>query len=143
MLSVASLPGEILQAIGAAKAIGRDRWFELKVLFEKPSRRELALRIIKENNFVTLARDERFNTLMQRLKHAADSVRTKPEAQKRNWASKDGSLAAEMKARGNQFTLALKAKGTDAKAFGNYLSENLSKLYDDFRQDKRPHKNGD
>ena len=37
MLAVAALPKEMLEAIGAAKGIGRDRWYELKILLDKPS----------------------------------------------------------------------------------------------------------
>ena len=48
-----------------------------------------------------------------------------------------------MVASGKKFTIALKAKGTDAAAFGDYLSENLSELYEAFRLEKRATTNGD
>jgi ParB family chromosome partitioning protein len=37
---------------------------------------------------------------------------------------------------GRKFTIAIKAKGADATAFGDYLSENLSELYEAFRREK-------
>jgi ParB family chromosome partitioning protein len=143
MLSVAGLPGEILQAVGAAKGVGRDRWYELKLLLEKPSSYEAALRAIREDCFSSLSSDDRFNALMVRLKTAKISTRAHSEPQKRSWAPEDGSLAAEMTAEGKRFTLALKARGTDAKAFGEYLSKNLAHLYEAFRQDTRSTRNGD
>ncbi len=143
MLSVAGLPGEVLQAIGAAKGVGRDRWYELKILLEKPSSYEAALKAIREDGFSILSSDDRFNALMARLKTAKLSARTRSEPRKRNWVPEDGSLSAEMTAEGKRFTLALKAKGTDAKAFGEYLSENLAQLYEAFRQDKKSTRNGD
>ena len=143
MLSVAGLPGEILQAVGAAKGVGRDRWYELKLLLEKPSSYEAALRVISEDCFSSLSSDDRFNALMVRLKTAKISTRAHSEPQKRSWAPEDGSLAAEMTAEGKRFTLALKARGTDAKAFGEYLSKNLAHLYEAFRQDTRSTRNGD
>ena len=57
--------------------------------------------------------------------------------------TEDGSLAVEMTSEGKRFTLALKARGTDAKAFGDYLSENLGQLYEAFRRDTTLTKNGD
>lgn len=143
MLSVAALPGGILQSVGAAKGVGRDRWYELKLLLEKPTNYEVALRAISEDGFSSLPSDDRFNALMVRLKTAKTSTRGHSEPQKRSWAPEDGSLAAEMTADGKRFTLALKAKGTDAKAFGDYLSKNLSHLYEAFRQDTKSTKNGE
>jgi ParB family chromosome partitioning protein len=143
MLSVAGLPGQVLQAIGAAKGVGRDRWYELKILLEKPSSYEAALEAIREDGFSILSSDDRFNALMARLKTAKLSARSRSEPRKRNWVPEDGSLSAEMTAEGKRFTLALKAKGTDAKAFGEYLSGNLAQLYEAFRQDKKSTRNGD
>ncbi|RUV47412.1 plasmid partitioning protein RepB, partial [Mesorhizobium sp. M5C.F.Ca.IN.020.29.1.1] len=47
MLSVASLPARVLDAIGEAKGIGRDRWYELKLLMDKPSNHDIAFEVIK------------------------------------------------------------------------------------------------
>lgn len=142
MLSVAALPSEILQAIGPAKAIGRDRWYDLKMLLEKPSRFDAAQRVVRDTAFSTLASDERFNSLIASLKAAA-SPHSRSDTRKRNWVPKDGLLAAEMSSEGKRFTLSLKAKGTDAKAFGDYLSENLAQLYEAFRQGATTSRNGD
>ena len=143
MLSVAGLSGEILRAIGPAKGIGRDRWYELKLLLEKPSNHEVALSAIGREDFSGLPSDERFNTLIAHLKATKPSQRGRSDLRTRNWTPADGSLAAEMTAEGKRFTLALKAKGADAKAFGEYLSENLNQLYEAFRRNTKPLRNGD
>jgi ParB family chromosome partitioning protein len=143
MLSVAGLPGPILKAIGPAKGVGRDRWYEMKLLLENPSIHEVALITINEDAFLSLPSEDRFNALIVRLKAAKLPGRARAEPRKRSWAPEDGSLNAEMTAEGKRFTLALKARGADAKAFGEYLSDNLPHLYEAFRRDLRPTRNGD
>ena len=143
LLAVAGLPAEILQAIGPAKAIGRDRWYELKLLLENPVGLATAKRLIAEEGFASLFSDERFNTLVARIKLGKSSATARASAQKRNWMPDDGLLAAEITADGKKFTLAMKSRGSDAKAFGEYLSANLVQLYEAFRQDVKPIGNGD
>jgi ParB family transcriptional regulator, chromosome partitioning protein len=143
MLSVAALPSEVLKAIGPAKGIGRDRWYELKLMLERSASLDRALSVIGDNEFSVLPSDDRFNALVSRVKAAKSSVRGHPRQSKRNWAPEDGSLAAEMTSEGKRFTLALKARGADAKAFGEYLSENLAQFYEAFRQEKTAARNGD
>ena len=74
------------------------------------------------------------------LKAAKSSVRGHPRLSKRNWAPEDGSLAAEMTSDGKRFTLALRARGADAKAFGENLSQNLAQFYEAFRQENNSSK---
>ncbi|MFZ0678842.1 MAG: plasmid partitioning protein RepB C-terminal domain-containing protein [Candidatus Binatus sp.] len=143
MLSVAALPSEVLKAIGPAKGIGRDRWYELKLMLERSASLDRALSVIGDNEFSDLPSDDRFNALVSRVKAAKSSVRGHPRLSKRNWAPEDGSLAAEMTSDGKRFTLALKARGADAKAFGEYLSENLAQFYEAFRQENTAARNGD
>ena len=138
LLSVASLPKELLDAIGPAKAVGRDRWIEFKRLLEKPSRREVALQIIAEPGFAGHPSDDRFGVLLRRLKHSMASARPKAVTKQPVWTSNEGLIAAETNARGGQFTLSVAGKGPDAVAFGNYLKENLTALYENFRQGRRP-----
>jgi len=44
-------------------------------------------------------------------------------------------MSAEIIADTRRFTLAIKAKGAEAREFGNYLSEHLDRLYEAFQQD--------
>jgi ParB family chromosome partitioning protein len=143
MLSVAGLPGDILRAIGPAKAIGRDRWYELKLLLEKPLGLEIAQTEIAKEGFASLSSDERFYLVVARLKTAVNSSRLRAVIRKKSWVPQDGSLSAEMTIEGKRFTLALKARGTGAKEFGEYLSENLDQFFEAFRRNTKPLKHGD
>ena len=143
MLSVAGLPMEILNAIGPAKAIGRDRWYELKLVLENPAMFEAARNVVREVGFSDLSSDERFNSLEARLKGRKSPARPRGDLKNRSWAPEDGLISVETTAAGKRFTLAIRAKGSDAKAFGNYLTENLTSLYEAFRRQTKPHSNGD
>lgn len=133
MLAVAGLPAPLIKAIGRAKRIGRDRWYELKLLLDRPDNLEEALRFVESPDIAGLASDDRFDALIRHLKTRTARVRPKPGPTKASWAPADGRLAAEAISDGKKFTLALKARGHDAKAFGDYLTEHLDKLYEDFR----------
>lgn len=140
LLSVASLPQPVLEAIGQARGIGRDRWYELKQLLDNPANQERAFDAIGEEPFLALSSDERFDWLVRRLK--ARSMRGATKAHKRSWSPKDHLISAEVSAEGKKFTLALKAKNSDARAFGEYLSERLDRLYEAFRTDATSRSNG-
>lgn len=133
MLSVASLPEAILDAIGEAKAIGRDRWYDLKLLLDNPANLDVASMVIAEDDFTTIPSEARFDRLVQRLKSAASRKGAKPKPTKHSWAPKDNSLAAEMVGDGKRFTMAVRSKNSDAREFGEFLSENLDQLYEAFR----------
>jgi ParB family chromosome partitioning protein len=134
MLSVASLPAPILEAIGGARTIGRDRWYELKQLLEKPANLSKALTFIAETDLSGLNGDSRFHLVLDAL------TRKKPvgiyrEPQKRAWTASDRSVAVESRNDGKKYVLALKAR--DAVGFGDYISDNLDQLYKAFRQEKK------
>lgn len=141
MLAVAGLPEKVLRAIGPAKGIGRDRWYEMKLLLERPSHYDAAIAVIEGEGFAELPTEERFAAVERRLK--AKQSRSRSEPGRQSWAPRDGAIAAEMLAEGRKFTLAIKAKGPDATAFGRYLSDNLDRLYDDFRLRAGATTNGD
>lgn len=143
MLSVASIPKDLLEAIGRAKAVGRDRWYELKLLLDKPGNVDTALALASNSDFQGMPSEARFDAIVAKLKASKPRRRAAPAPSKRTWAPSDGRVAAELVASGKKFTIALKAKGTDATAFGDYLSENLSELYEAFRREKRATTNGD
>ncbi|MGA1802179.1 plasmid partitioning protein RepB [Rhizobium sp. HT1-10] len=127
MLAVTSIPPEILQGIGAAKAIGRDRWYELKILLEKPSSLDKAMDFVSAPDFAAKTSDERFNSLMAHLKQAK---RPSGKAQEKSWSIADKGMAVTAKQAGKVFSLTLKSK--DAAAFGSYLSDRLEEFYKEF-----------
>jgi ParB family chromosome partitioning protein len=135
MLSVASLPAAVLEAIGEAKGVGRDRWYELKLLMDKPSNHDLAVDVIGEDAFRDLSSESRFDWLVQRLKAGRPTKRKRSATEKRKWVPANSSMSAEIIADTRRFTLAIKAKGAEAREFGNYLSEHLDRLYEAFQQD--------
>lgn len=135
MLSVASLPGPLLGAMGGARNVGRDRWYELKQLLEKPATLEKAMAFIEEADLAPLDSDGRFNALMAHLKSQKRSAKTKPAAA-RSWAPSDRAVSVDIRSDGRNYTLALKAR--DAVGFGEFISANLDALYDDFRQSRKP-----
>lgn len=142
MLSVASLPAEVLSALGRAKGVGRDRWYELKQLLEKPARLEAALQVVGDDGFRRLSSEERFNELIARVK-ASNATKPRRSPERRSWSPRDGALAAEIIEDGRKFTLALKARSSEATAFGAFLSANLDRFYEAFRQENSSSENGD
>jgi ParB family chromosome partitioning protein len=135
MLSVANLPTALLNAMGGARNVGRDRWYELKQLLDKPATLEKALTFIEEADLAPLDSDSRFNALMAHLKTQKKSTKAKPVAA-RNWAPSDRAVSVDIKSDGRNYILALKAR--DAVGFGEFISANLDALYDDFRQSRKP-----
>ena len=143
MLAVAGLPAPLLKAIGRAKRIGRDRWYDLKLLLDKPSNLEEALSFVASPSIAVLPSDARFDALVSHLKTKKVSARPKPSLARSSWAPADGRLAAEAITDGKKFTLALKARGPDARAFGDYLTEHLDRFYEEFRQRSDQQTNGE
>jgi ParB family chromosome partitioning protein len=134
MLSVAGLPETILNFMGAAKGVGRDRWYELKQLLDNPVLLSTALDYVGQSQSTSLQGPDAFNALITHLKAAKSRKRSKPKPVKRSWAPADGTLSADIISEGKRYSLALKAKGADAGSFGDYLSEHLDELYEAFRQ---------
>jgi len=143
MLAVASLPEPLLKGIGRATRIGRDRWYDLKLLLDKPSNMDKALQFVTSTSIAALPSDQRFEALATHLNAAKAEARKKPAVVRSAWTPADGRLAAETFAEGKKFTLALKARGSDARAFGDYLTKHLDRLYEEFRQKDDTETNGD
>lgn len=142
LLAVANLPAGVLGALEQAKGIGRDRWYELKLLLDNPANNARADELLRDPAVTEAAGDQRFELFVRRLKTVPARKRAKAEPEKKTWASSDSSLSADMAIESKKFTLALKAKSSDARAFGEYLSENLDRLYEAFRQDVGSQENG-
>lgn len=130
MLAVSTIPQEVLDAVGAAKGIGRDRWYELKNLLERPSTLEQAMAFIQTDDFKDKVRDDRFNSLLAYVKTVGKQTRPKT-ARTQKWTSDDKAVSAEIRADGRTYTFALKAK--DAAGFGDFIADNLGDLYQAYR----------
>ncbi|MDX3977638.1 plasmid partitioning protein RepB [Shinella sp.] len=136
MLAVSTIPKEVLDSVGAAKGIGRDRWYELKNLLERPSTLEQASAFIQSDDFKAKTGDDRFNSLLAFVKSLGKQSRPKT-AKTQKWASDDRAISADIRNDGKTYTFALKAK--NAAGFGDYIAENLAELYRAYRskQDKQ------
>ena len=131
MLSVAALPAPILAVTGGAKSIGRDRWYELKQLLERPANLQKALDFVARTDFTGINGDAGFHLVMDSLKRSKPVGIAKP-IQRRAWIAPDRSVSAEARSDGRTYSLSLKAK--DAVGFGDYLSANLDRLYQAFKK---------
>ena len=131
MLAVASMPGDLLQIIGAAKGIGRDRWYELKMLLDKPANLTLAREFVDTDEFKGLSGDDRFNRLLAALKGGRKVTKAIAPRNSRQWMPADRAVKVDIKSDGRSYTLSLKAK--DAVGFGEFISDNLAQLYADYQ----------
>lgn len=133
MLAVSTIPRDVLDGVGAAKGIGRDRWYELKILLERPSTLEKAVAFTQSGEFKSKVGDDRFNALLTHVKSIGKQPRSKT-AKTQKWVSDDKFVSADLTSGGKTYTVALKAK--DAAGFGDYIAENLSDLYQAYRSQK-------
>lgn len=143
MLAVAGLPPALLRGIGRARRVGRDRWYDLKLLLEKPGNLDKALGFVATPEVASLASDQRFDALATHLKTKSVTAKPKASLARASWTPADGRLAAEATADGKRFVLALRARGTDARAFGDYLTEQLDRIYEEFRHQTNQQANGE
>jgi ParB family chromosome partitioning protein len=144
MLSVAeTIPTTVIEAIGAAKTVGRDRWEELKKQVKHTESADFAKQVVLSNEFQAKDAADRFNYLVAQLKDA----RKKPRkaAQRRvesaSWVPDDKMVAASFQNTGKTFTLSLKSK--IAGEFGDFISSNLEALYRAFKEAKSRSETGD
>jgi ParB family chromosome partitioning protein len=132
MLSVmARIPEPVVERIGPAPAVGRERWVELSLLVGKASNAERVRDVTEREEFRAMSSDERFNQLFVALNRAGKPVRKAVAVSgKQAWQTVDKTVAAEISNTGKAFTLSMKAK--NAGRFGKYLADNLDRLYAEF-----------
>lgn len=140
MLSIVEvIPNFVIDALGAARGVGRDRWEELKKMLAIPSNIEKARGIMSSNELRNLETEDRFNFLVRSL-----SVRHKasvPNVQKRVWFATDKSVVADMVVSRTSFTMVLRK--TQANGFGEYISKNLEHIHQAFKESEKLMKLGD
>ncbi|AGS25671.1 plasmid partitioning protein RepB [Rhizobium etli] len=136
MLSVAeTVPESVLEAVGAAKGVGRDRWEELKKLIQLPTNAERALEFVRSDAFRHAAEPDRFNVLLGELKTAKKPKKQAASPSVRQFDVAAKAVSVTTKSSGKTFTLALTSK--DASKFGAYLSDQLEALYQTFQRDEQ------
>jgi ParB family chromosome partitioning protein len=133
LISVArEIPFELIEAIGTAPEIGRRRWMELAELF-KPSMLSSLMSLLSQADARDASSDSRFQTIFDEL--SKKPAKSAPVAQSQLWAAADNSVRVASKAGGKTYTLALKDK--DAASFGGWISTNLERLYEAFRESEK------
>ena len=149
MLSVAQqIPRDIIDAVGPAKQIGRDRWEGFKKLMAAPANVKLAQQLVAqqlvaeqlvaEQSFAELQSDARFELLLSKLSEKGRAVQKKTKRaspEKRTWTANGGRIKGVVGKSGKAFSVSLTS--TDASEFGDYLAENLDGLYQAFLSSKQ------
>ena len=134
MLSVAStIPSHIVEAIGPAKQIGRDRWEDFKKLMTEKANLKVADRVLETDGFDQLDSDTKFETLHSKVAEAGKTPkrrRTKAAPSKRTWTAGGGRIKGVIGRTGRAYNISLTSK--DSAAFGEFLSENLDELYAEY-----------
>ncbi|SIR37408.1 chromosome partitioning protein, ParB family [Rhizobium sp. RU20A] len=129
MFSVSSrVPEDVVQRIGPARSIGRDRWIDFAQKIEKPSVKALVLASLEADGFDGLESDARFERLVAEINKAE-----RPQKQPRNtgeWRAGDASVRAEFKGAGKSYSIALKSD--QAAKFGRFITDNLERLHQEF-----------
>ena len=134
MLSVAStVPTHVIEAIGPAKQIGRDRWEDLKKLMAEKTNLKVADRILETEGFDQLDSDTKFEILHSKVAEAGRVPKrrsAKAAPAKRTWTAGDGRIKGVIGRAGRAYNISLTSK--DSAGFGEFLSENLDQLYADY-----------
>ncbi|SCB58808.1 chromosome partitioning protein, ParB family [Rhizobium aethiopicum] len=131
MLSVMDrISPAVVQAIGPAPGVGRERWVELSLLAGKAANAASVAKVLQDANFPRLSSDKRFETLYAALNKNARPVKKAVTARKVKWQPRDKAVEAEMKNDGRAFSLSMKAR--NAGRFGEFLSNRLDALYEQF-----------
>jgi len=132
MLSVSQkVSSEIIEAIGPAKSVGRDRWEAFKKLALLPPNKKKLLVRLQESDFVALESEARFEDLMALVQ----TSKTKPRSNKvskQTWTPPEGTIKGSFGKSGKGFQLALTS--ADAAEFGAFIAGRLDELYSEFNR---------
>lgn len=134
-----AIPAAIIDAVGPAKGVGRDRWLDLRKLIENPKNAARATEYANSSDFAAASSDQRFDLLFEFLRGGGRSKAPVRKAltprSQRSWTPPDKAVNATIRNTGKAFNLTLTAR--DAGAFGEYISANLEGLYEAFRTSER------
>jgi ParB family transcriptional regulator, chromosome partitioning protein len=125
--SAVKIPADLIEAIGPAPAIGRDRWVALSVRLEATGAMAKARALVDEPGFAGLASDSRFNKLFAAV---APKLTKPPRANALK--SNDGSRLGTFKDETRTLTVSIDKKA--AGDFAGYLLAKLPDLYASFKR---------
>ena len=142
MISVASkLPRSLVEAIGPAPGIGRDRWVELAGHYEKNGKDRGVDAITQTPSFAAASSNDRFEFVVAHLtattaeSECESVVSRKKPADERAWTDTEGRRIASIKADKRKFYVAIDEKA--APGFGDYLLRQMDRLYASYQSEKQ------
>ncbi|MEJ5027467.1 plasmid partitioning protein RepB [Brucella anthropi] len=142
MLSVTKrVSQKVIDAIGSAKNIGRDRWISFSTLYEKAQGGALE-ELISTAEFTGIENsNDRFGIAYDHLKVANKTApkKLKLSTPAKSWSSADKSVTFSINKKPKKVDFSIKSENADA--FGDWLSERLEKFYVEFKQTEM--KNGE
>lgn len=139
-----AIPAALIDAIGVARSVGRDRWLEFRKLLERPGQTKRALERISTADFSELKSDERFAELCALVSSKSTPGKVKKAITPRlleRWVAPDKGAAAKISRAGSNLTLVFKSAGH--RDFGDYISNRLGELYEQFKAGNNDQKLGD
>lgn len=141
MLGVVDVvPSAIIKALGPSKKIGRDKWLSLRQLLLAPALMKVATDIVATADFLKLGEEKRFDELHASLKrYKIKSAAKKPKSSEsgKDWTSIDRSLTFMMSAKSKK--IAIELSNVEARPFGDWLSDHMDRLYDEYTASKKKH----
>lgn len=132
MVSVVTrIPVAIIDKIGPAPAVGRERWVELSLLVSRKA--DAVDGIVSNPGFGQLESSERFERLFTALNARGMPVRkVAAKSDVRTWVPEDNSVSVSVKRSGKTATIALRE--VNGTRFADWISSNLGDLYESFRK---------
>lgn len=133
MLSVAQkVPVDVIEAIGPAKSIGRDRWENFKKLVVVPANRKTVMDAITEDAFIKRSSDEKFEHLLSTMeKSGSKSRRTKTKI-----ADKPQAMGDVGKVSYGKRDIKMVIEPQYAEDFGAFLKRELKDLIERFKEER-------
>jgi len=134
MVSVGTrIPGGVIQKIGSAPGVGRERWVELSLLV--PKKIATVNEIVGDPGFENLESDQRFERLFAALNAKGKPVRKVASAKPIPWAPTDKSVSVSVK-KGAKAVI-ISVRESDGSRFGTWISDNLDSLFQAFRKSEK------
>ncbi|OCP08401.1 MULTISPECIES: plasmid partitioning protein RepB [unclassified Ensifer] len=131
MMSVTErIAPSLIESIGPAPSVGRERWVELSLLVGKQANANKVAGIVGDSQFQALSSDERFGALFGALNKTGKPVKKTSTTTKDAWQTADKAVSAQYSNSGKAFALSMKSR--NAGRFGQYLADNLDRLYAEF-----------
>lgn len=126
------VPYSIIQAIGPAKSIGRDRWLIFAQLTEVPQNCEMIKKHLSDEAFLEKTSEERFEFLLNIFNQSTLAKRKKAKLKsKKSWVSADKKVSIETSRSTRSVSFVLKEES--AKKFAQYIETNFEALYEQFK----------